>query len=63
MGGEEGRRGGSKGEGGEKQGLPTLVMGASMVMEWIRAIDECRRCVLPVMEIMESVPKTIDMCA
>lgn len=31
------------GEGGE----PTLVMGASIVMEWIRAIEECLRCELP----------------
>lgn len=34
------------GEGDE----PTLVMGASMVMEWIRAIEECLRCELPVSE-------------
>lgn len=27
---------------------PTLVMGASIVMEWIRAIEECLRCELPV---------------
>lgn len=26
---------------------PTLVMGASMVIEWIRAIDECLLCELP----------------
>lgn len=26
---------------------PTLVMGASIVMEWIRAIEECLRCELP----------------
>lgn len=31
------------GEGDE----PTLVMGASIVMEWIRAIEECLRCELP----------------
>lgn len=31
------------GEGAE----PTLVMGASIVMEWIRAIEECLRCELP----------------
>lgn len=34
-------------EDGE-QDEPTLVMGASIVMEWIRAIEECRRCELPV---------------
>lgn len=28
-------------------GGPTLVMGASMVIEWIRAIDECLRWELP----------------
>lgn len=27
--------------------LRTLVMGASIVMEWIRAIEECLRCELP----------------
>lgn len=27
--------------------LFTLVMGASIVMEWIRAIEECLRCELP----------------
>ena len=27
--------------------VPTLVMGASIVMEWIRAIEECLRCELP----------------
>lgn len=32
--------------GGEDE--PTLVMGASIVMEWIRAIEECLRCELPV---------------
>lgn len=26
---------------------PTLVIGASIVMEWIRAIEECLRCELP----------------
>lgn len=26
---------------------PTLVMGASIVMEWIRAIEECLLCELP----------------
>lgn len=31
------------GEGDE----PTLVMGASIVMEWMRAIEECLRCELP----------------
>ncbi len=31
------------GEGDE----PTLVMGASIVMEWIRAIEECLRWELP----------------
>lgn len=32
----------------DKEGnVPTLVMGASIVMEWIRAIDECLRCELP----------------
>lgn len=30
-----------------ESGGPTLVMGASMVIEWIRAIDECLRCELP----------------
>lgn len=28
-------------------GGPTLVMGASMVIEWIRAIEECLRWELP----------------
>lgn len=31
----------------EEGNVPTLVMGASIVMEWIRAIDECLRCELP----------------
>lgn len=31
----------------EEGSEPTLVMGASMVMEWIRAIEECLRCELP----------------
>lgn len=30
-----------------ESGEPTLVIGASMVIEWIRAIDECLRCELP----------------
>lgn len=30
-----------------ESGGPTLVIGASMVIEWIRAIDECLRCELP----------------
>lgn len=33
---------------GDREGdEPTLVMGASIVMEWIRAIEECLRCELP----------------
>lgn len=31
----------------EEGNEPTLVMGASMVMEWILAIEECLRCELP----------------
>ena len=52
-GGDGRRRGGElrREEGGERRGRekgPTLVMGASMVMEWMRAMDEWRRCELPV---------------
>lgn len=36
---------GCSGEG--KGHEPTFVMGASIVMEWIRAIEECRLCELP----------------
>lgn len=32
---------------GKDDRVPTLVMGASIVMEWIRAIEECLLCELP----------------
>lgn len=32
---------------GKDDRVPTLVMGASIVMEWIRAMEECLLCELP----------------
>lgn len=40
------------GEGDE----PTFVMGASIVMEWIRAIEECLRCELPDRKKKKDIP-------